>query len=309
MTITVIFFNLIIGSPLPSYIIFSAIMIAIHELLVSILFIQEKIYSYSLFRTIPALALIFLAFIGFEAETIWPASFALSAFFLIIHFSPLFKQSFLLTSLNKIKEIKFIQKFYASITASTVTFFSASFVIIINYYHGSEYVGLWSNTIRIFNSIIIFLLGVSLPFALKIIRDKDTNSEKVKTFFYLWILLCPLIILSYLFASNLGAYILSFFVSFDFVVSNTHLGYIVLISAAVSFIGSSNSIYQSLNKSIPLLFMVFISAVAGLILIFISHHSFISLIEAFLISIVSLASMVCMNLLFVLIYSGNDSKP
>ena len=51
MAFVVIFFNLIIGSPLPVYIIFSAIIIAIHELLVSILFVQKKIYRYSFYNS------------------------------------------------------------------------------------------------------------------------------------------------------------------------------------------------------------------------------------------------------------------
>ena len=78
MTFIVLFFNTIIGSPLPVYIILSAIIIAIHELLVSILFVQKKIYIYSFFRTIPAIALIFFALVNLEAEIIWPASFFIS---------------------------------------------------------------------------------------------------------------------------------------------------------------------------------------------------------------------------------------
>ena len=94
------------------------------------------------------------------------------------------------------------------------------FVIVINYYYGSEYVGLWSNTIRIFNSLLIFLLGASLPFVLNIIKDKKTNSQKAKIFIYFWASFCPLIILSIFVASNWGEYILSFFMTYDFEVSN-----------------------------------------------------------------------------------------
>ena len=42
-------------------------------------------------------------------------------------------------------------------------FFSALFVIIINHFYGSDYVGLWANTIRIFNSVINIFIGASLP--------------------------------------------------------------------------------------------------------------------------------------------------
>tara|TARA_B100001093_G_C26838273_1_gene1019365 strand:- start:453 stop:1619 length:1167 start_codon:yes stop_codon:yes gene_type:complete len=308
MTFVVIFFNLIIGSPLPVYIIFSAIIIAIHELLVSILFVQKKIYRYSFFRTIPAIALILFALVDLEAEIIWPASFFISVIFLLIYFRTLLKKAILGMNIIRIKKIKFLHKFYAAITASTFSFFSAFFVIVINFYYGSDYVGLWSNTIRIFNSVLIFLLGASLPFVLNMIRDKKTNSEKVKMFLYLWILFCPLIILSIFITLNWGEFILSFFITYDFEVSNIYLSYIVLIAVAISFVGSSQGLYQGINKSVFLLGMIFISAIVGLIYFFNDLPSFISLLEVFLISIFTLVMMVLAHLSFVLVYKTHGSR-
>lgn len=308
MTLIVLFFNLIIGSPFPAYIIFSAVIIAIHELLVSVLFVQKKIYRYSFFRTLPAIALILFALVDIKAEIIWPVSFFISVIFLSIYFRTLFKKVLLSLDLIRIKKIKFLHKFYAAITASTFSFFSAFFVIIINFYHGSDYVGLWSNTIRIFNSLLIFLLGASLPFVLNMIRDKKTHSEKVKLFFYLWIFFCPLIVLSFFVASNWGEFILSFFITYDFEVTNRYLGYIVLIAVAISFVGSSQGLYQGINKSIVLLSMIFISAIVGVFYFFNNLHSFISLLEIFLISISFLAIMVLAHLLFVFISKTNDSR-
>tara|TARA_Y100000996_G_scaffold405719_1_gene381216 strand:+ start:3223 stop:4386 length:1164 start_codon:yes stop_codon:yes gene_type:complete len=307
MTFVVLFFNEITGSLLPAYIILSAFIIAIHELLVSILFVQKKIYRYSLFRTIPAIALILFASLDFEAEIIWPASFFISVLFLSTYFKSLFKKAISVISISRIKKIKFQHKFYAAITATTFSFFSALFVIVINFYYGSDYVGLWSNTIRIFNSLLIFLLGASLPFALNIIRDKDTNSEKAKIFLYLWMLFCPLIILSFFVVSNWGEYILSFFMTYDFEVSNIYLSYIVLIAVAISFVGSSQALYQGINKSIFLLSMIFISVITGLILFFNDLHSFVSLIEIFLMSITVLVIMVLAHLLSILVFKTNDS--
>ena len=307
MTIIVLSLNIIVGSPLSIYIILSAIIISIHELLVSILFVQKKIYRYSLFRTIPAIALIFFASSGLEAELIWPASFFISVLFLSIYFVSLFKKAITGISIKRLKKIKFQHKFYAAITATTFSFFSALFVIIINYYYGGDYVGLWSNTIRIFNSLLIFLLGASLPFVLNIIRDKKTDSEKAKIFFYFWLSFCPLLILSLFLASNLGEYILSFFMTYDFEVSNVYLSYIVLISIAISFVGSAQALYQGINKSILLLGMIFISASTGLIYFFNDSHSFNSLIEVFLISMSVLSAMVIFHLLFILIFKTNDS--
>ena len=304
MTFIVLFFNTIIGSPLPAYIILSAIIIAIHELLVSILFVQKKIYTYSFFRTIPAIALIFFALVNLEAEIIWPASFFISVLFLSIYYRTLFRKAISGMNISRIRRIKFLHKFNAAITATTFSFFSACFVIVINFYYGSDYVGLWSNTIRIFNSLLIFLLGASLPFVLNIIRDKETNSEKVKMFFYLWISFCPLIVLSFFAVSNWGQYILSFFMTYDFEVSNTYLSYIVLISVAISFVGSSQALYQGINKSIFLLGMIFISAVIGLIYIFNDLLSFVSLLEVFLMSISVLVMMVLVHLLFILVFTN-----
>ena len=307
MTIIVLSLNIIVGSPISINIILSAVIIAIHELLVSILFVQKKIYRYSLFRTIPAIALIFFALCGLEAELIWPASFFISVLFLSIYFKSLFKKAISGISIIRIKKIKFEQKFYAAITATTFSFFSALFVIVINFYFGSDYVGLWSNTIRIFNSLLIFLLGASLPFALNIIKDKDTNSEKAKIFFYLWMSFCPLIILSFFVVSNWGEFILSFFMAYDFEVSNIYLSYIVLISVAISFVGSSQALYQGINKSIFLLSMIFISVITGLILFFNDLHSFVSLIGIFLMSITVLVIMVLAHLLSILVFKTNDS--
>ena len=304
MTFIVLFFNTIIGSPLPAYIILSAIIIAIHELLVSILFVQKKIYTYSFFRTIPAIALIFFALVNLEAEIIWPASFFISVLFLSIYYRTLFRKAISGMNISRIRRIKFLHKFNAAITATTFSFFSACFVIVINFYYGSDYVGLWSNTIRIFNSLLIFLLGASLPFVLNIIRDKETNSEKVKMFFYLWISFCPLIVLSFFAVSNWGQYILSFFMTYDFEVSNAYLSYIVLISVAISFVGSSQALYQGINKSIFLLGMIFISAVIGLIYIFNDLLSFVSLLEVFLMSISVLVMMVLVHLLFILVFTN-----
>tara|TARA_B100001093_G_scaffold416307_1_gene406935 strand:- start:696 stop:1865 length:1170 start_codon:yes stop_codon:yes gene_type:complete len=308
MTIIVLSLNIIVGSPISINIILSAVIIAIHELLVSILFVQKKIYRYSLFRTIPAIALIFFALSGLEAELIWPASFFISVLFLSIYFLTLFKKAISVISIKRLKKIKFQHKFYAAITATTFSFFSALFVIVINYYYGSEYVGLWSNTIRIFNSLLIFLLGASLPFVLNIIKDKKTNSQKAKIFIYFWASFCPLIILSIFVASNWGEYILSFFMTYDFEVSNIYLGYIVFIAVIISFIGSSQALYQGINKSIFLLGMIFISATISIICFFNNLDSFVTLVWAFLMSISVLLMMVLAHLLFILVSKTHDSK-
>ena len=302
MTIIVVFLNVILGNLIPTHIILSALAIAIHESLVSILFVQKKIYIYSFFRTLPAIALIFFAFLGFGPEIIWPASFFVSVFFLIIYFKSLFMKAFLNLSIQRVKDIKILNKINAAITATTFSFFSALFIIIINYYYGDDYVGLWANTIRIFNSVLIFLLAASLPFALNMLRDKNFAFEKVMIFFYLWFFLLPLIVISFLVVSNFGIPIFSIFKSFDSEITNTNLSIIFLIGTAISFIGSSQGLYQAINKSISLFLMIVITALFGLFVLLNSALTFKVLIEIFLLLVMIIVSMILAHLIYHLTY-------
>ena len=302
MTITIVFLNALFENLIPIHIILSALAIAIHESLVSILFVQKKIYVYSFFRTLPAIALIFFAFLGFGPEVIWPTSFFVSVFFLIIYFKNLFIKAFLNSSIQRLKDIKILNKINAAITATTFSFFSALFIIIINYYYGDDYVGLWANTIRIFNSALIFLLAASLPFTLNMLRDKNFAFEKMTTFFYLWFLLLPLIVISFLVVSNFGISIFSIFKTFDSEITNTNLSIIFLIGTAISFIGSTQGLYQAINKSILLLLMILITSLFGLFILLNSNLTFTLLIEIFLLLVLIIVSMILIHFIYHLIY-------
>ena len=302
MTFAISLLNVVFGSPMQIYIILSALAIAIHELLVSVLFIQKKIYVYSFFRTIPAISLISFALVGFEPEMVWPASFFLSVFFLVIYFRNLLKKAIVHMSLKRIKKIKLINKINAAITATTFSFFSALFIIIINYYYGDDYVGLWANTIRIFNSALIFLLAAGLPFALNMLRDKNFAFEKVMTFFYLWFLLLPLIVVSFFVVSNFGISIFSIFKTLDSEITNTNLSIIFLIGTAISFIGSTQGLYQAINKSITLFFMILITSLFGIFAILSLTLTFTVLIKTFLLLTMIIVSMILIHFIYHLTY-------
>jgi hypothetical protein len=302
MTFAISLLNVVFGSPIQIYIILSALAIAIHELLVSVLFIQKKIYVYSFFRTIPAISLISFALVGFEPEMVWPASFFLSVFFLVIYFRNLLKKAIVHMSLKRIKKIKLINKINAAITATTFSFFSALFIIIINYYYGDDYVGLWANTIRIFNSALIFLLAAGLPFALNMLRDKNFVFEKVMTFFYLWFLLLPLIVVSFFIVSNFGISIFSIFKTLDSEITNTNLSIIFLIGTAISFIGSTQGLYQAINKSITLFFMILITSLFGIFAILSFTLTFTVLIKIFLLLTMIIVSMILIHFIYHLTY-------
>ena len=302
MTIIIVFLNSLFGNFIPIHVILSALAIAIHESLVAILFVQKKIYIYSFFRTLPAIALVFFAFLGFGPDIIWPASFYVSVFFLIIYFKNLFIKAFLNSSIQRVKDIKILNMINAAITATTFSFFSALFIIIINHYYGDDYVGLWANTIRIFNSALIFLLAASLPFALNMLRDKNFAFEKVTIFFYLWFLLLPLIIISFLIVSNYGISIFSIFKTFDFEITNTNLSIIFLIGTAISFIGSTQGLYQALNKSITLFLMILITSLFGLYALLNSTLTFMLLIKIFLLLVMIIVSMILIHFIYHLTY-------
>tara|TARA_Y100000385_G_scaffold169583_1_gene175539 strand:- start:539 stop:1705 length:1167 start_codon:yes stop_codon:yes gene_type:complete len=306
LMIAIIFFlNKAISNILPMHIILSAIAISIHELLVSILFVQKKIYIYSFYRSLPAIVLIFLALIGYGPNIIWPASFLFSTFLLLIYFRNLFKKAISEMSFNKILNINLTSKISAAITASTFSFFSAFFVIAINFYYGDEYVGLWSNTIRIFNSLILFLLAACLPFLLNTIREQEFNTEKIKKFFYLWILFLPVIVLSLIVVLNFGMQIFSTFKSFNLEITNIDLSYIFLIGVAISFIGSSQGLYQALNESIILLVMIVSTALIGLSIIYKNIYSFSGLLEVFFLLVLSLFLIILAHLIYSIVFKAN----
>ncbi len=302
MTIIISILNILVGSLLPIYILLSALAIGIHELLVSILFVQKKIIIYSLYRTIPALALVGFALIGYEPEFIWPASFFLSVIFLVIYFKNLFIKAFDNINISRIKNIKLITNINAAITATIFAFFSASFVIIINHFYGSDYVGLWANTIRIFNSVIIFLLAASLPFMLNMLKGKEFVYQKVRIFFYLWCLFLPLVVMSFFVVTNLGLFVFSLFQPINLDITNFHLSLIFLIGVSISFIGSAQGLYQAINKSIILLAMIIITILFGLIIINKISLSFTSLIEVFLFVVAALVLMTLAHLINYLIF-------
>ena len=296
MTIIISLVNIGLSSPIPNHIILAAISIAIHELLVSILFVQSFIYTYAFFRALPAFALICLAMIGFKPEIIWPLSFLLSASCLLIYFIDLIRASVFKINLDRIKSISILPKLYAAITAAIVTFVSALFVIIISLNYGDEYAGLWSNSIRIFNSVIIFLIVTFLPFTLNKIGNTTDIHEKVLVFFRLWASLLPLVILLFFAVLNYGNHILYLFIQLNFNVTNIHLSYIFLTGVSVSFIGSSQGLYQAINKSIVLLRLVVAAKVLAVIVIYGWTFSFNGLVEIFLLFVLVLVFMITLHL-------------
>ena len=110
--------------------------------------------------------------------------------------------------------------------------------------------------------------------------------------------------------SNLKTYFQqqSEFADYDFEVPSVYLGYILLVAISISFVGSSQALYQCINKSITLLGFILISATLGVIYILNFNQSFIALVELFLISIFTLVIMVLIHLISLLLFNTNDLK-
>ena len=309
MLTLILVLNFLLGNPLQAHLIFSALAVAVHEVLVSILFAQNRIISYSFFRTIPAIALGCLALLDFRSEIIWALSYLLSSILLYIYLANLFKRALQNLSIARIKNIKFKGKISAAITATTFSFLSAFFIIIIKFNYGDEFVGLWSNTIRIFNFLISFLLAASLPFALKRLSKKSINRHKIKTFFYFWLSFLPLVIIFYLLITQYGIVIFSIFLPFNFDVTNTHLGYIFLIGVAISIVGSSQGLYQAMRQSNVLLLMIVATGFIGFIYTYDNTNLiFTRLIELFLFLISGLVGMILLHLVFKLFFCDNSNE-
>jgi len=301
MTIIISFVNFALGFPVSFLLILSGLIIAIHEILVSILFVQKKIYRYSFARSIPAILLVYLSMIGYSPEVIWPASFLFSISILFFYFGSLFKEAVHMISINKLQNITLSKNIYAALTACFLTFFSGFFVVIIRYYFDDEYVGLWSNTLRIFNSIFVFVIGGFLPFLLVSFRDQPLISEKIKRFFYFWVLFLPFILLFFFGIENIGVFTLSKFMVFDFDLTGPHLSQIFLAGIGISFISSAQGLYQAINKSLTLLIMIAVTMAAGTLLVLNTVVSFIAFLQIFLLLTIALSGMIFMHLIYCVV--------
>ena len=122
------------------------------------------------------------------------------------------------------------------------------------------------------------------------------------TFFYLWFLLLPLIVISFLVVSNFGISIFSIFKTFDSEITNINLSIIFLVGTAISFIGSSQGLYQAINKSIILFLMILTTSIFGLFILLNSTLTFTVLIEIFLLLVLIIVSMILAHFIHHLIY-------
>ena len=278
LILTIVVFNV----PLPLHIIISAISIAIHEVFISIIFVQGSLILYAFFRSLPAIFLIALALLDYKPEVIWPTSFLISASCLLIYFSRPLNKSIYDLNMQRVKRISIIPKLYSTITATLLTLISSSFVIIISLNFGDEYTGIWSNTIRIFNSILSFILATFLPFTLTNLRKSDLKSEKVSVFIKLWMWLSPIIIITYFIVLNYGSFVFSLFTPISSEVDNTQLSYIFLTGTFISFISSAQGLYQAVNKSFVLLRIIVVTISLAGILFYNLSFDFNQLLELFL---------------------------
>ena len=220
----------------------------------------------------------------------WLSSFLSSSILLTWYFRATIVKSVSIIDKLIITETKFIPKFYAAIGSSLLPAFSALLIIIINHQFGSEYVGVWSNTIRILNSAIIFYVTAMAPFMLRKIGKQGSESGKIYIFLKFWISLVPILVVSTIIVNTYGSDILQIFLSTEISLENRDLIKIFLISLTISFIGSAQGLYQSMNKNLYYLAVINLMLICQIIFFKYTITGFSNLLTAF--AILSFSSVV-----------------
>lgn len=284
--------NKIFGKVMTDMIIWSAFFLALHEVFVTVLIAKNKIYAYSIFRSIPALILVPTALSGMPASFAWCISFLSSTIFLSWYLrTTLFEALMIIDKFIK-AEINFVQKFFAAAGSSLLPGSSMLLIIIINQQFGNEYVGIWSNTIRILNSAIIFSVTAMTPLMLMKIGNQDSQLKKTHIFLKFWMALTPLLLISITIVNTYGSQVLQIFLSTEVSIGNKDLIKIFLVSVTISFIGSAQGLYQSLNKNLSYLILLNLMVICLFIFYKMTFTNFTNLLTAFVILTFSTALLI-----------------
>jgi hypothetical protein len=288
----IILVNIFLNQPLHTVVIFAGIAIATNEILASIIFSTGKILLYSFSRCIPALLILFFAFRGYEPNFTWFYSYLFSCIFMILMLKKTLIISFSESSLKSLKNLEIKNKISASAGAISIAFISAFIVYMIDDKFGQEFVGIWANAYRIFNSIPIFLITGYLPFLLKNIGLQNAILEKVNLFMSVWASIFILCLLILVIISLTGDRIFLFFSNYSDPENPFLLSKIFMVGMILSFVGTSQGLFQDIDKSHILLV---ISLVMILIMIFIFYSINISFDQL----VTELLLMVLISLLLI----------
>lgn len=285
--------------------ILSGCFVAINELICSSFFKRGKIYIYSMLRSLPAIFLLILAMYGFTPVYTWLLSFVFTAMVGLVILNISFEEIFKGITRIKIGDIGLKEKFFPTLSTVVSALFFVFWVILLKIKAGEEAAGIWANSIRIFNSPLTFMVVAISPFVLSKVGQSKEISEKIKNYLSFWLFLIPLILITLIIVGFYGEDIFDIFLGSNIQVSSYIFLQILGVGVIQSFITLSQGIFQSINKSRFLTFVLLIGQLMGFYLLIFSKES---LLSEFISQIFLISGSCCLILIVGMIYFYSIDK-
>lgn len=285
--------------------ILSGCFVAINELICSSFFKRGKIYIYSMLRSLPAIFLLILAMYGFTPVYTWLLSFVFTAMVGLVILNISFEEIFKGITRIKIGDIGLKEKFFPTLSTVVSALFFVFWVILLKIKAGEEAAGIWANSIRIFNSPLTFMVVAISPFVLSKVGQSKEISRKIKNYLSFWLFLIPLILITLIIVGFYGEDIFDIFLGSNSQVSSYIFLQILGVGVIQSFITLSQGIFQSINKSRFLTFVLLIGQLMGFYLLIFSKES---LLSEFISQIFLISGSCCLILIVGMIYFYSIDK-
>lgn len=250
-----------------------AIFVCFNEMICLYVFKIKKLYLYSALR----LSYPFAVFIFFNiyTEPVLVISLALIAQFLFTLFA--IKDNFS-------RDVVFSNTFFSNPELKkmfigaflSIVFYSFNFLCIhlLQNKLGNDFVGIWSNIVRIFGAPTSFLIAFISPFALRIIDTRNTLGENYLEFKKKLYLLIPMILVIILFISFFGRDTLNLIINTNLELPN-YLIILVFLSYLFQMITNLIiPIFQVFERSFALITINLIFCLTILLLLSITALSF-----------------------------------
>ena len=285
--------------------ILSGCFVAINELICSSFFKRGKIYIYSMLRSLPAIFLLILSMYGFTPVYTWLLSFVFTAIVGLVILNISFEEIFKGMTRIKISDIGLKEKFFPTLSTVVSALFFVFWVILLKIKAGEEAAGIWANSIRIFNSPLTFMVVAISPFVLSKVGQSKEISRKIKNYLSFWLFLIPLILITLIIVGFYGEDIFDIFLGSNIQVSSYIFLQILGVGVIQSFITLSQGIFQSINKSRFLTFVLLIGQLMGFYLLIFSKES---LLSEFISQIFLISGSCCLILIVGMIYFYSIDK-
>tara|TARA_B100002049_G_C16043082_1_gene359835 strand:- start:797 stop:1273 length:477 start_codon:yes stop_codon:yes gene_type:complete len=143
------------------------------------------------------------------------------------------------------------------------------------------------------------------PFVLSKVGQSKEISEKIKNYLSFWLFLIPLILITLIIVGFYGEDIFDIFLGSNIQVSSYIFLQILGVGVIQSFITLSQGIFQSINKSRFLTFVLLIGQLMGFYLLIFSKES---LLSEFISQIFLISGSCCLILIVGMIYFYSIDK-